>query len=324
VSARGAAPVDAETGPVEAAVLAELARDAPGGVRIETCVPSSGGALRLVRGGAAAAAGGETVVLLHGRGHAAPIWFPCWPALAARHPLLAIDLPGFGQSAPPALPGRLRRSDAEMALGAFVDPIEACLAAEVAAGRASGLALVGHSLGGLVALELALRARLPVRRLVLIDAMGLGPAVTRAGRVFFRLHPERLQRWLGPRLFGRLNPSPPTSLGRRVAALELELLSAPAAAPARAVAARAFDVLCPLFGPVFHRRGRLAEIAVPVFLLWGARDAALPAANAAAARAELRAATILILSQGHSPHLDAPEQALPPLLEFLAAGARHG
>jgi len=338
-----AGDADPAIGPIEAAVLAELARDALGGLRsemshdpgplggfpdppAEDCarqaelrprVPPAGrGALRLLRGGGARG-GGDTVVLLHGRGHAAPIWFPCWPALAARHALLAIDLPGFGQSAAPALPAR-RRLDAEAALAAFVDPIEACLAAEVAAGRAPGLALVGHSLGGLVALELALRARLPVRRLVLIDAMGLGPAMTRAGRLFFRLHPERLLRWLGPRLFGRLNPSPATPLGRRVAALELELLAAPTAAPARAAAARAFDALCPLWGPVFHRGARLREIAAPVWLLWGARDAALLPALATAARAELQAAQSLILAQGHSPHLDSPGEALPPLLDFLA------
>jgi len=306
-------------------VLAELARDAAGGLLSETWVPPSGrGTLRLLRGGATAAGeGAETVVLLHGRGHAASIWFQCWPALAARHALLAVDLPGFGRSTPPALDGR-RRPDAETALAGFVDPLEACLASEVAAGRASGLALVGHSLGGLVALELALRGRLPVRRLVLIDAMGLGPAMTGAGRVFFRLHPERLLRWLGPRLFARLNPSPPTPLGRRVAALELELLSAPAVAPARALAARAFDAFCPLWGPVFHRRARLRDVTAPVLLLWGARDAALPADNAASARAELPAARSLILSQGHSPHLDAPDQAVPPMLDFLAAGARGG
>jgi len=314
-----AGDADPTTGPVETAVLAELAH-APGGARVEIwTAPQGRGALRLLRGGGAAPDGGETVVLLHGRGHAAPVWFPCWPALAARHALLAIDLPGFGQSAAPALPARGRRPDAETALAAFVDPIEACLAAEVAAGRAAGLSLVGHSLGGLVALELALRARLPVRRLILIDGMGLGPAMTGAGRTFFRLHPERLLRWLGPRLFGRLNPSPPTPLGRRVAALELELLAAPTAAPARAAAARAFDALCPLSGPVFHRRARLREIAAPVFLLWGARDAALPPALASEACAELREARSLILAQqGHSPHLDAPDEALPPMLDFLA------
>ncbi len=319
-------------------MLAELAHDAPGGLRGELWSPpdGAGGALRVLRGGREGAgdsrrdgdgggAVGETVVLLHGRGHAASVWFPCWPALAARHALIAVDLPGFGQSAaplaPPAAVAGRRRNDPEAALAAFVEPVERLLQAEVTAGRApAGFALVGHSLGGLIALELALRGRLPVRRLALIDGMGLGPAMTGVSRLFFRLHPERLARWLGARLFGRLNPSPPTPLGRRLAALELELLTAPAAAPARAGAARAFDRLCPLIGPVFHRRARLGEIAVPVFLLWGERDAALPVANATAARAALPAATCLILARGHSPHLDAPDEALPPLLDFLAAG----
>ncbi len=90
-------------GPVEAAILDELTRDAPGGLRAGhwTSLAERGGRLRILRGGAGAR-DGETVVLLHGRGHASPIWFPCWPALAARHRVLAIDLPGFGQSAPPA------------------------------------------------------------------------------------------------------------------------------------------------------------------------------------------------------------------------------
>jgi pimeloyl-ACP methyl ester carboxylesterase len=329
-------------GPVEAAILDELAGAAPGGLRIDAwrwLAEGTGGRLRVLRGGAGAP-GAETVVLLHGRGHAASVWFPCWAALAARHRLLAIDLPGFGASAIDRRDDergeenragesgkhRLDRGDrGERGLAFFADPIAAFLAADSATGQGAGagLALVGHSLGALVALELALRARLPVRRLVLIDGMGLGPAMTPASRLFFRLHPERLARTLGRWLFGRLNPAPPTPLGRRVAALELELLSA--RSPARDLAVRAFDALCPLAGPVFHRRDRLGALAQPVLLLWGERDAALPARNATDAQSLLRAATtVLFPRRGHSPHLEAPDEVMPPLLDFLAAGARRG
>jgi pimeloyl-ACP methyl ester carboxylesterase len=315
-------------GPIEAEVLAGLAREAPGALAIDAWAdPARGATLRLLRGGEGAP-GGERLVLLHGRGHAASIWFPCWPALAARHRLLAIDLPGFGSSVVGVGVGvdvgadASALADAEAGLRFFVDPIENLLAAQAAAGAgadaAAGFTLIGHSLGALVALELALRGRLPIRRLVLIDGMGLGPVMSGPGRLFFRLHPERLARLLGARLFGRLNPSPPTPLGRRIAALEHELLIA--RAPSRALAARAFDRLCPLFGPVLHRRSRLAELAVPVLLLWGEHDAALPLANATGARAELSGATLVALPRGHSPHLEAPEEALPPLLEFLAEG----
>ena len=304
-------------------MLAGLAREAPGAQAIDAWAdPARGATLRLLRGGEGAP-GGETVVLLHGRGHAASIWFPCWPALAARHRLLAVDLPGFGASVVGAEAGS--PADAEAGLRFFVEPIESLLAAEVAAaagvGATVGFALVGHSLGALVALELALRGRLPIRRLVLINGMGLGPDMSGPGRLFFRLHPERLARLLGARLYGRLNPSPPTPLGRRIAALEHELLIA--RAPSRALAARAFDRLCPLFGPVFHRRSRLGELVVPVLLLWGQHDAALPIANATGARADLPDATLVASPRGHSPHLEAPDEALPPLLDFLAAAAPH-
>jgi pimeloyl-ACP methyl ester carboxylesterase len=302
--------VPPQSGPVEQVVLRELAEAC--GVE-GTAVPAAGcdGSLRALRSGRAGT-GAPLVVLLHGRGHAASVWFPCWPGLAARHAVLAFDLPGFGCSG--SAPRLSRRAPPQAALAFFADPIEAALQAEVAAGRASGLALVGHSLGGLVALELALRGRLPVRRLALIDAMGLGPEMTTASRCFFRLHPERLASLLGRRLFQRLNPSPPTALGRRIASLEHELLTA----SRRPAAARAFDLLCPLAGPAPHLRDRLAGLALPALLLWGERDAALPVANAEGAAAVLPGARLLRFPVGHSPHLDAADSVLPPLLDFLS------
>ena len=110
--------------------------------------------------------------------------------------------------------------------------------------------VVGHSLGGLVAVELALRGKVPVERLVLIDAMGLGPEMTPLARAFFRAGPERVARALGPSMFERLLPSPETPLGRRLGALGYELLAVP---EGRSRAARAFNTLVPLMGGVFHR-----------------------------------------------------------------------
>jgi pimeloyl-ACP methyl ester carboxylesterase len=277
------------------------------------------GRARLLRGGRAENTG-DTVVLLHGRGHAASIWFPCWPALAARHPLLALDLPGFGEAEVAAEAAGAGCRDAEQALRFFVDPIERQLLAERARGQDAGFALVGHSLGGLVALELACRGRLPIRRLALIDAMGLGPRMTRAARIFFRLHPERLARLLGARLFDRLGGAPRTPLGRRVAELERELLRV--RSPSRRAAARAFDRLCPIVGPAFHRGQSLPALGAPVLLLWGERDGALPVSGAADACRRLPSGRLLTFPLGHSPHLESPEALSPPLLDFLAAGAR--
>jgi pimeloyl-ACP methyl ester carboxylesterase len=89
-------------------------------------------------------------------------------------------------------------------------------------------------------------------------------------------------------------------------------------------AARAFDALCPLRGPAFHRRDRLNQLDLPVLLLWGERDAAFPASNATGAQALLRRSRTVVLARGHSPHLEAPDEALAPVLDFLAADAAHG
>jgi pimeloyl-ACP methyl ester carboxylesterase len=298
--------------PVEDEILRELAQACAAEV---TRVPVAGcdGGLRVLSAGPAAP-DGQAIVLLHGRGHAGSVWFSHIGALAARQRVLAPDLPGFGASGAPPAPQR--RARPEDAVRFFTDPIEALLEGERAAGRAQSFALVGHSLGGLVALELALRGRVTVHRLALIDSMGLGPFMTGQARWFFRLHPERLLKALGRRLFERLNPSPDTPLGRRVAALEHELLAS--RAPGRRAAARAFDLLCPLRGAVFNRRDALPGVTAPALIIWGGKDAALPVANAPPEGLSAGVRVVRTFpTLGHSPHLEAPAEVLAALLDFL-------
>jgi pimeloyl-ACP methyl ester carboxylesterase len=92
------------------------------------------------------AGAGPRVLLLHGLGGERHVWEPVWPALTARCDVLALDLPGFGGSTP-------------LAAGEPADPV--ALAAVVAAFLArEGFEhphVVGNSLGGWIALELARR-----------------------------------------------------------------------------------------------------------------------------------------------------------------------
>ena len=288
-------------GPVEAEVLRELAP----GVVPRACPLAGGGTLRLLEGGE-----GPPLVLLHGRGSAASTWFPLLPALAREHRVLAVDLPGFGGS--PATPGPLRA--AGDGLRFFVEPVE-----EVLATLAPGpMTLVGHSLGGLVALELALRGRVPVERLVLVDAMGLGPELAREARLFFRVGPERVARVLGPRLFGRIAPLPDTPLHRRLMALDYELMTV---SGGRAEATRAFNTLVPLTGDVFHRRERLGEVKPPTMYLWGENDGVLPVSLAEAAVRAQPSARLVRVGAGHSPHLEQPEYLLSELRTSSSPGA---
>ncbi|MFN7134961.1 MAG: alpha/beta fold hydrolase [Myxococcales bacterium] len=262
-------------------------------------------ALRVLEGGE-----GPPLVLLHGRGHAATIWFPLLPSLAARFRVLALDLPGFGSSAAPPFTG----STPQDALRYFADPLEHALRGLSSAPAA----IVGHSLGAMCAVELALRRNLPLASLSLIGGMGLGPEMTFASRAFFKTGPERLARALGPRLFARMLPAGTNENARRVFELEYELLSVEGGRPEPE---RAFNLFFGMSGPAWNLQPRLNDLTLPVMLLWGRFDAAFPAVTAIEAASAIRQNEMHIESGGHAPHLERPAAILPLLLDFLGRTA---
>ncbi len=286
-------------GPVETQLLGEQAP----GFSVRTCPVPGGGALRVLEGGE-----GPGVVLLHGRGNAASSWFPQLPDLARRHRVLAVDLPGFGCSSVPQGPLRT----AEDGLRYFVEPLEAVLSA-LAPGP---MTLVGHSLGGLVSLELALRGRVPVERLVLVDAMGLGPEMAMEARLYFRAGPERLARLFGPRALQDHLPAAGHAAAPEAGRLDYELMTVPGGRPE---ATRAFNLLVPLMGGVFHRAERLGEVKQPTLLYWGEYDRVLPELLAEAALREMPQARLTRVRTGHSPQQEQSEETTAALLAALGA-----
>jgi pimeloyl-ACP methyl ester carboxylesterase len=114
-----------------------------------------------------AAGEGSPVVLLHGAGDNALDWRWVMPALAAGHRVYAPDLPGSPDSARPA--ADYSPAFFERFVAAFVDALDI--------GRAT---FVGNSLGGLIALRLALSEPERAGALVLVDSAGLGRAVNLA------------------------------------------------------------------------------------------------------------------------------------------------
>src|SRR5256885_1279110 len=89
---------------------------------------------------------GEPLLLIHGIGSSHRCWAPVIAELAAQHDVVAVDLPGFGASAP--LPPEVSRT-----VPSLVDAVERQL-------DALGLESVhvaGNSMGGWIALELARR-----------------------------------------------------------------------------------------------------------------------------------------------------------------------
>src|ERR1700730_9579526 len=106
---------------------------------------------------------GSPLVLIPGLGSSAAVEFYYnLEPLAAHHRVLAIDLPGFGKSDKPML---------DYTIDLFVKAVRDLMACE-GVERAS---VMGVSMGGRVALGLALESPELVERLVLVDALGVGP-----------------------------------------------------------------------------------------------------------------------------------------------------
>src|SRR5947208_4117260 len=106
---------------------------------------------------------GPPLVLIHGLGSSAAVEFYYnLEPLAAHHQVLAIDLPGFGKSDKPVL---------AYTIDLFVKAVRDLMACE----GLERAAVMGVSMGGRVALGLALESPELVERLVLVDALGVGP-----------------------------------------------------------------------------------------------------------------------------------------------------
>jgi pimeloyl-ACP methyl ester carboxylesterase len=243
---------------------------------------------------------GEPLVLVHGRGHAGAVFTPLFAALAAGHQVITVDLPGWGLSAKPPFTGHT----AADAVAVWRDGLRGFLDDQ----GLKQVDLVGHSMGGLTALAVALDAPERVRRLALIDSGGLGIETPFDVRLFFRVKPERLNRWFGPRFFAwALNRDDANLAKRRGPLFDFiyAVMSQPEVIPS---GGRAFDKWVNLNGVHFDFRSRLKELEMPVLLLWGDHDRIVPYSTALQAVRQIHTGRVVAFTHcGHSPFLERPD-----------------
>ncbi len=255
---------------------------------------------------------GPPLVLLHGAGDNALDWRWVLPALAQKHRIYAPDLPGSDDSAKP--PADYSPAFFERVVAGFLDTL--------GIERAT---TVGHSLGGLVALRLALSEPARVGALVLVDAAGLGrainPVFTSVNVPF--LGEAALPWWRTPAgayrrawdratlLFAR-----PTDVPREWLAEQCRLAQSPGYLEAHLSALRA------LVSPVGQREvllDRLPLLEVPTLLVWGERDRVLPESQARDAVSRLRKGSLVVIPGcGHTPHIECPDPFLAALEGFFS------
>ena len=249
---------------------------------------------------------GPPLVLVHGLGGAAANWTELAPELARRRRVLVPELPGHGGSTPlPAAPS----------LEPFADRVGLIAEHE----GMLPTPLVGHSLGAVVALRLALRRPSDVSGVVLAAAAGLASnrrtaelvqrfvGLIRPGR-YVALYRKRIAgsprlRWLVFRLWA---VSDPAALSPRATEgfLSGPLLHTDVASAGAALA---------LDDPRFE----LGAVRCPCLVLWGARDPQVPLADAFEYARRLRAPLRVIPDCGHLLIGERPDACLDAIGTFL-------
>jgi pimeloyl-ACP methyl ester carboxylesterase len=250
---------------------------------------------------------GEPVVLVHGLGGAAANWLALAPLLLPRWRLLVPELPGHGGSS--AL-------SAAPSLNVYADRLGALLDHE----RLPSAAVVGHSLGGAIALRLAIRRPDAVSALVLAGAAGISSGTRNARYALTITRIVKPGRKLAPyrRRIARSNVLKRLVFGRWGAAdpeaLPAELVEAFLAGPARHTdtvsAARALVRDDP--------RADLDRVRCPSLVLWGARDTQLPVDDAFDYARRLRARLRVIADCGHLLIGERPAACADAIEDFLA------
>jgi pimeloyl-ACP methyl ester carboxylesterase len=253
---------------------------------------------------------GPPLVFIHGLSGSWPNWLEQLPVFARAHRVMALDLPGFGRSPMPtsqiSIPGYARLLDR------LLDQLDIDTAT-----------VIGNSMGGLIAAQLAIAVPARVERLVLISPAGIStygyPGRVRVVPTWRHVEPiVSLAAWIAarsdavarrPRLREatlRLLVRHPDRLGAPLAAEQLRGAGKPGF-----MQALQSTLQCDL-------RGHLPEIACPALIVWGDSDRVISVRDADVF-AELipNSHEVIFEDTGHLAMLERPRAFNPLLEKFL-------
>jgi pimeloyl-ACP methyl ester carboxylesterase len=255
------------------------------------------------------AGSGEPIVLLHGLGATKQEFLPTVPALAPNFRTIAIDLPGFGDSDKP-FPAAYNARFFARWVAATLDALEL--------DRAH---VLGHSMGGRVALECGMRHPDRIHKLVLMTPSMAWLSAPPWAKPLKLIRPE----------LGILQPAPKgfvEGIVKRVVPASDSHFIAPALdeflrsylTPRGRVAFYAAARNIALEDPTEFWAG-LEALAPESLFIWGRRDGLVPIGFARHVRERLPAARHCELDCGHVPQLERPAQLHSAITRFLRSSA---
>lgn len=249
---------------------------------------------------------GERLLLLHGFTGSRRNWYPHLPALTLHFQVILVDLLGHGGTDAPSDPARYKMERAAADLAALIERL-----------GASPVRLLGYSMGGRLALYVALQYPQLVSRLILESASpglktpakrearrrqdeALAGFIEREGMAAFVARWEKLPLWASQSV---LPASVREELRRR------RLANRPAGL-ANSLRGMGSGVQPSLWS-------RLGELSQPVLLLCGQLDAKFLALNREMAEVTPHARLEIVSDAGHAVHLEQPARWLAAVRRFL-------
>lgn len=257
---------------------------------------------------------GPTILFIHGLLGSHQSWAHLVDMLDTEHRLLAPDLFGHGASAKP-------RGD--YSLGAHAATLRDLLDLL----GIERVTLVGHSLGGGIAMQFSYLFPERVDRLVLVASGGLGRSLSPLLRLPTLpgaewVLPLIASRWVSRRAEALARPF--AGLGKRKGGSDVTetwhgFTSLGDADSRRAFLATTRSVIDPGGQTVTAHDHLPLASPVPTLIVWGTRDRLIPAWHATAAHEAMPGSRIeLFEGAGHYPHLDEPERFAKLLADFVA------
>lgn len=259
---------------------------------------------------------GPAVLLIHGMAGSSETWQPIIPQLARHHTVVAPDLLGHGDSAKP-------RGD--YSLGALASGIRDLL---LALGH-DRVTVVGHSLGGGIAMQFTYQFPERCERLVLVSSGGLGREVSTLLRALalpgseyvlaLGCAPQMMR--AGTTLAGWI-----AKVGLRPAPALGEILRSYASlgdASTRTAFLHTLRSVVDVGGQRVSAHDRLYLASeVPTMIVWGERDPLIPVSHGRAAHEAMPGSRLELFGEsGHFPHRDDSERFAGLLERFIAETA---
>ena len=243
--------------------------------------------------------GEPTLVLIHGFGDHLMTWRAVVDRLATRHRVIAFDLPGIGVSEKPY---------AQYTLDAMTDRVRGLLA-----DLPGPLILVGHSMGGQIALNVALTDSTRIGALVLIAPAGFDVGLAGMADSMTERRARLIAIWEAARS-SILPVHDPEWLGEPKSRRDYDPSFDPAYRASTSAVLEQFDFE--------GLRKRATGYGRPVLLIWGSADPVIPVRVADSVKAALPCSRLEVLERAfHRPQVERPDTVAALIESFVASPA---